>query len=199
MTLVALFANEEFAVAVADRRRVQLSTGIHMDDVRKLHQLNDQIIVGYSGIYLPIGNNEFQGLAEELIMDNSVLISARSTVEDITDIFSKALLRYVELGIPMETLELTFHFGGKGRDGRYMLGRVSCWEDFQPMQMQSNDNGLIWSLSRAEYAVDPWLTAQIASLPKINDQTVRDLAVSLVEHTAERDGYVSGTYDLIVI
>lgn len=199
MTLVALFANEEFAVAVADRRRVQLSTGIYMDDVRKLHQLNDQVIVGYSGIYLPIKNNEFQGLAEEIIMDNSVSISARSTVEDVTDIFSKSLLRHIESGIPKESLELTFHFGGKGRDGRYMLGRVSCWEEFQPILMESNENGLIWSLSRAEYAVDPWLTAQIASLPKINDQTVRDLAVSLVEHTAEHDGYVSGTYDLIVI
>ncbi|WP_238652349.1 hypothetical protein [Paenibacillus piscarius] len=199
MTLVAVFSTKDFAVAVADRRRVQLSTGIHIDDVRKLHQLNDQVIVGYSGIYLPIGNNEFQGLAEELIMDNSVLISARSTVEDVTDIFSKSLLRNIELGIPKESLELTFHFGGKGKDGRYLLGRVSCWEEFQPILMESNENGLIWSLSRAEYAVDPWLTAQIASLPKINDQTVRDLAVSLIEHTAEHDGYVSGTYDLIVI
>ncbi|ASA21292.1 hypothetical protein [Paenibacillus donghaensis] len=199
MTLVAVFSTKDFAVAVADRRRVQLSTGVHMDDVRKLHQLNDQVIAGYSGIYLPIGNNRYQGLAEEIIMENGVLVTAISTVEDVTDIYSKALRRYLDAGIPKESLEITFHFGGKGRDGGYMLGRVSCWEDFQPMLMESNENGLIWSLSRAEYAVDPWLTAQIASLPKINDKAVRDLAVSLVEHTAERDGYVSGTYDLIVI
>lgn len=199
MTLAAVLATKDFAIAVADRRRTQLGTGIHIDDVRKIHQINEHMVVAYSGIYIPIGGNRIHGLAEWVISELSLLVTESSTVEDVTDLYSRKLLEYRDAGVPKDSLELTFHFGGKGRDGRYMLGRVSCWEDFQPMVMEANEDGLLWSLSRAEYEAGTWLIAQIASLPKITIETVTDLAVSLVEHTAARDGYVSGAYDLIVI
>jgi hypothetical protein len=199
MTLAVVLATKDFAVAVADRRRTQLSTGIRIDDVRKIHQLNEYVVTAYSGIYIPIGDNRIQGLAEWVINEISLLVTESSTVEDVTDLYSKKLLEYREDGVPKDSLELTFHFGGKGRDGRYMLGRVSCWEDFQPMLMEANEDGLLWTLSRAEYEAGTWLIAQIASLPEITIESVRNLAISLVEHTAGQDGYVSQTYDLIVI
>ncbi|MEK3736021.1 MULTISPECIES: hypothetical protein [Paenibacillus] len=199
MTLAAVLATKDFTVAVADRRRTQLGTGIRVDDVRKIHQVNEHVITAYSGIYVPTGDGGLQGLAEEIITSTNVLITERSTVEDVTDLYSKTLLGCLNAGVPKDSLELTFHFGGKGKDGRYMLGRVSCWENFEPMIMESNDYGLIWSLSRAEYEAGTWLVAQIASLSEITMETVKDLAVSLVEHTAQQDGYVSETYDLIVI
>ncbi|MBB6692321.1 hypothetical protein H7B90_12995 [Cohnella xylanilytica] len=199
MTLAAVFATKEFAVAVADRRRTQLESGVQLDDVRKIHQINSKVVCTFAGIYIPVGAGMFRGSAEQLIKECSYLIDVNSPVEEVATMFSRIIKGRLSAGVPKDTMDVTFHFAGMDRFGRFAIARVSRFEDFEPVTVQTNDRGLIWSLSRAEHDPTGWLEARIASLPDMTPESVQELALQLVEHTATHDRYVSEKFDMLTI
>lgn len=198
MTLIAAFASSNFAIMVADRRRSQIETGIKIDDVRKIISVNDNVMVGFAGIYHCIGNGRYQGVAETIINENLHLTS-NATLEGVAAIYSEYLLSKINAGVPKERLEVTFHLAGLNEDGTFALGRVSCFEEFEPLITVPPDTGITWGMSRAVHDPVPWLEARIAELKFITPESVQDLATRLVEYTAEKDGYVSGTYDMLTL
>lgn len=199
MTLIAAFASPEFAVIVADRRRTQLITGIQIDDVKKICQLNDNVAVGFAGIYQYIGNGHFKGMAEHIINDCAYLIKKQSTIEDVAQIFNRAILARINAGVPKEDLEITYHIAGISSSGGYGLARVSCFEEFEPVITYPPVGGITWGLSRAEYCPSMWLESQIIAMKEISVKTTQQLAIELVKKTAEQDGFVSDTYDMLTL
>lgn len=106
---------------------------------------------------------------------------------------------FLKQGIPKEQLEVTFHLAGKSVDGGHCLGRVSVFEDFKPVITKPVPGKLAWGISMAEYNPTDWLQSEIDELPEVTPEEVQKLAVRLVEHTAEEDGYVSGKYDMLTL
>ncbi|MCL6457889.1 MAG: hypothetical protein K6T85_07775 [Gorillibacterium sp.] len=198
MTLVAVFVAKDFAIAVADRRRTQLSSDVKIDDVLKIHQVNDHVMAAYAGIYHHIGNGQFRGLAEQIINENLFRTGPESTLEDVAEVYSQTLKKRID-SISLDDLAVTFHLAGKDRNGGFSLARVSHFEDFQPIVTRSNDRGLIWSLSRADYDPSNWLQTQIASLEIVTVKSVQKLAMKLIEQVSECDGYVSGKFNMLIL
>ncbi|AZS14576.1 hypothetical protein [Paenibacillus lutimineralis] len=199
MTLVAAFASPNFAVMVADRRRSQLETGVQIDDVKKIYQVNNNVMVGFSGVYLPDGLGNFRGMAEKIINDCSFLIHDDMSVESIINVFRRHIITLLDDGISKDQLEVTYHIAGLLQDGHFGLGRISCFEDFEPVITKPPEAGITWGLSRAVYAPSMWLESRIASLGEMTLGNVQKLAVELVEHTAQRDSYISDTYDMLTL
>ncbi|WP_058302873.1 hypothetical protein [Gorillibacterium timonense] len=199
MTLAAVFAAKNFAIAVADRRRTLLSSGVYVDDVKKIHQVNARVMVSWAGIYHSIGNGQYRGLAEQIINENLFRTGDESSVEEVAEMYSQSLKKRLAAGEDMDDLAVTFHLSGRDQSGKYAIARVSHFEGFQMVVTPSNDRGLIWSLSRADYDPSQWLQAEIASLSEVSVETIQALAVKLIERTAELDGYVSGTYDMLIL
>lgn len=199
MTLIAAFVSPTFAVMVADRRRTQLAEGTRVDDVRKIHKLSENAAVGFAGIYHYDGMGKFQGAAERIINLAKEPANENSTLKEIADDYAQTIQNLIGLGVKKEMLEVSFHFIGLDDNGRFALGRVSHLESFEPVITAPPEKGITWAVSRAEYSPTEWIAARVAALKAITPTAVQQLAVELVEHTAERDGYVSEIYDMLTL
>ncbi|NMM52048.1 hypothetical protein [Paenibacillus aquistagni] len=199
MTLIAAFSTPHFAVMIADRRRTQLDTGVYYDDVRKLHRVNDKAIVGFAGIYHHDGAGRFIGMAERTINNCMFRIEKDTPVDVVAQIYSQYVIGRIRSGVPKEIFEITFHLAGIDSNDRYVLARVSHFEDFEPIIVEPQANGVIWGLSIADYSPSAWLNEQVSVMGDKSVEKVERLAKSVLLHTSQRDKYVSESYDILVM
>lgn len=199
MTLIAAFASPSFAVVVADRRRTQLSTGVCVDDVRKVHQINKNVLVGFAGIFHSIGNGRFIGMAERVINDCFFRVTDDTKVDTVAEIYSDHILTRIKQGDPKELYEISYHLTGLNKEGKFTVARVSQFEDFCPVMYEPNENDVVWSISIPEYSPSEWINNKLTSMIDKNLDNIEGLARDLIIHTAEKDKYVSPEYDLLTL
>ncbi|MBY0202006.1 hypothetical protein [Paenibacillus cucumis (ex Kampfer et al. 2016)] len=201
MTLTIVFAGEKFSLAAADHRRTKIETGEFMDDVQKVARINNHVMAAYSGIYIPDQLGQMKGLAEGII---TAIRRERGKsldclgVEEVTQMYSKAMQDAQLFGVNKNEMDVTFHFTGRLSRGGFAVGRVSKHEDFEPIvTLPGQCDGLAWSLSMAEVSPSPWIIGRLASMTELSRESVTLLTEEMFPWVADQDKYVSPTFSVI--
>lgn len=201
MTLSIVFAGEKFSLAAADHRRTKIQTGEFVDDVQKISHINNYVMAAYSGIYIPDQHGQIKGIAEGII---TAIREERGEsldclgVEEITQMYSMAMKDAQLFGANKSEMDVTFHFTGRLSQGGYAVGRVSKHEDFEPIvTFPGQCNGLAWSLSMANISPSSLIIERLASMTKVNLDSMTSLIEELFPWVADQDKYVSPTFSVI--
>lgn len=188
MTLVAAFATPDFAVMVADRRRVNIeNTSIYYDDVKKIARLTDSVMVGYGGNYQ---------LAQHIIKETTRFYGAQDDVKRIAEVYHKGIQSLLEQGMTREQMDVSFQFAGLDRDGAITLSLISQF-DGHSLNHYASSGPVAWTLTYADYNPSSDIETYISGLKETTPAAVEHFAALMTKHTSENDALVSPAYDLV--
>lgn len=187
MSLIMAFVTEDFAVMSGDLRRTKVSNeDIFYDDTRKVFQLNERILSGFSG-----DCDVMEYVKEELAS-----LSDKSTVEAAVRLIRSRMRKVIA---KREDAQLTVLLAGIGDTGKMTLMEISHFSGFKPQKIDVQPGEIKWRFSIGNESPEELVKDRFSKLEAVNAESVANMARDINEEISEKDALVSRQCDVLAL
>ncbi|MEI3606896.1 hypothetical protein SPD48_14425 [Pseudogracilibacillus sp. SE30717A] len=183
MSMVNAFITENFIVMSGDHRRVYIEDNdVYFDDAPKLFQINDRVLIGYTGDY-----------------DIRLKLHAYLTKRDLKTVspneVARICRRWLERRAKVDTQQRIL-IGGLDDKRKPVIIEITHDNDYEPTYITVEPGHINWRLIYANENPEPFIEEELAKIEELNPQACAELARTVNKQVAEKDSFVSPSCDV---
>ncbi|MBP1913240.1 hypothetical protein J2Z23_000172 [Lederbergia galactosidilyticus] len=186
MSMVTAYITEHFIVMTGDYRRVHIEDNSeYFDDARKLFQINDSVLIGYTGDYAI-------SLKLQAYLDKKDLKTASPA--EIARICRRWLNRRAKTDTQQRIL-----IGGLDAKGKPAIIELTHDNDYEPTVINVEAGRIDWRLIYANVDPTPFIEEELGKLEETSPDSIAELARKVNERVAGEDSFISPACDVGVL
>lgn|SRR5690606_2555743 len=186
MSMVTAYITEHFIVMTGDHRRVHIKDNdVYIDDAPKLYQINDRVLIGYTGDYA-ISLKLRDHLTESDL-------KAASPAE-----VARQCRRWLNRKANDDTQQRVL-IGGLDDERKPIIIEIGHDNGYEPIYMTVEPEHINWRLIYANKSPQPFIEDELSKLEEINPSICAMMARTVNQRVAEIDSFVSPRCDVGVL
>ena len=183
MTLIISVAYKDFVLVLGDRRQTHIENeDIYFDDMNKIFQVNDKVLLGYAGDVWVID-----------YLKSVLTVTSKETVQSVARKIRK-IIRSIK-----KDMYFTVHIAGVSDSGKNELILITHRDGFKLNRIVVPNDEIRWLVSGPNIDAESMFAERYENLNEVNIDTIRSLAIQINQEVAEKDKTVSATCDVLHI
>lgn len=186
MSMVNAYITEHFIVMTGDHRRVHIEDNdVYFDDASKLFQINDRVLIGYTGDY-------------DITLKLRAYLDKRDLKAASPNEVARICRRWLARQSKDDTQQCVL-IGGLDDNENTVLIEITHYNGYEPIYITAEPGRINWRLIYANESPEPFIYEELKMIDELTPEACAELARTVNKRVAKKDNFVSPTCDVVML